>query len=135
MQGFYKEGYSIEEIAVRMNMPYSTVRTHLVNQGVTLRKNKSVSVSEMSRQTFKNSAPPPYGFCYFEGKIQKDPREFPILQTIEKQMEQGRTPTEIAKHLSSKKLKTRHGKKWQQAHVFNIVRRIKSKTMEVLSES
>ena len=92
---------------------------------MTFRANKSVKLLENQRQTFKNSAPPPYGFCYLEGRLQKDPREYPILQIIEKQRQIGRTPTEIARYLDGKGFKTRLGKAWTQAHVFNIVQRIK----------
>ncbi len=121
----YEQGHSINEIADQLNLSYSTVRDQLARQGVTLRTNKSVSFSKNNRQTFNNSAPPPYGFCYLEGRLQKDPREFPTLQIIEKQRRQGRTPTEIARFLSGKGLKTRHGKPWLQAHVFNIIQRLK----------
>ncbi|OYZ24222.1 MAG: hypothetical protein B7Y39_02010 [Bdellovibrio sp. 28-41-41] len=93
---------------------------------MTFRVSKSVSFSINQRQTFKNSAPPPYGFCYLDGQLQKDPREYPTLQIIEKQRQLGRTPTEIAKFLSDKGFKTRHGVSWRQAHVFNIVQRLKN---------
>jgi len=126
LKGFYEQGHSINEIADRLRLSYSTVRDQLARQGVTLRTNKSVSFSKDQRQTFKNSAPPPYGFCYLEGQLQKDPREYPILQIIEKQRQQGRSPTEISRFLSGKGFKTRHGKSWLQAHVFNIVQRLKT---------
>jgi hypothetical protein len=108
-----------------LNMAYSTVRDQLVRQGVTLRTNKAVSILKNSRQSFKNTAKPPYGFCYFEGRLQKDPKEFPILQIINKQRQLGYNPTEIARYLSGKGYKTRHGKIWRQPHVLNIVQRLK----------
>lgn len=126
LRAIYEQGHSINEIADQLGLAYSTVRDQLARQGVTLRTNKSVSFSKDERQTFKNSAPPPYGFCYLEGQLQKDPREYSILQVIEKQHQLGRSPTEIARYLSGKGLKTRHGKPWRQAHVFNIVQRFKN---------
>lgn len=130
-KSFYEQGHSINEIADRLGFPYSTVRDQLVRLGVTLRTNKSVSFSGNQRQTFKNSAPPPYGYYYLEGRLQKDPREYPILQMIEKRRQLGRTPTEIARFLSGKGFKTRHGISWSQAHVFNIVQKLKTKKLSL----
>ncbi len=121
----YEKGRSIKEIAALMNLAYSSVHRQLAKQKVTFRANKSVKVLDIQRQTFKNSAPPPYGFCYLDGRLQKDPREYPILQIIEKQRQIGQTPTEIARYLEGKGIKTRHGKSWRQAHVFNIIQRLK----------
>ncbi len=56
----------------------------------------------------------------------RDPREFPTLQIIMHQRQIGRSPTEIAKFLSGKDFKTRHGISWGQAHIFNIVKRLKN---------
>ncbi|MBL7555325.1 MAG: hypothetical protein JNM24_05845 [Bdellovibrionaceae bacterium] len=126
-KAFYEQGHSIQEVADRLGFPFTTVRSHLVRMGVTLRPNKSVSFLGNQRQTFKSGAPPPYGFCYLDGQLQKDPREYPILQIIETQRQLGRTPTEIARILQGRKLKTRHGKIWNQAHVFNIVKKLKNK--------
>lgn len=99
--------------------------------GVTLRPNKSVSFLGNKRQTFKSGAPPPYGYCYLEGRLQKDPREYPILQMIEKQRQFGRTPTDTARLLQGNGYKTRHGKDWTQAHVFNIVQKLKNKLINL----
>ncbi len=125
LRAFYELGHSIHEIADRLNLPYSTARAQLVKQGVTLRPKKSVSFLKNQRHTFKSSAPPPYGFCYLDGRLQKDSREYPTLQIIEKQRQLGRSPTEIARFLSGKSYKTHHGKTWRQAHVFNIIQRLK----------
>jgi IS30 family transposase len=125
LKALYEQGHSIKEIAALMNFAYTSVHRQLVKQQVTFRANKSVKFLENQRQTFKNSAPPPYGFCYLDGRLQKDPREYPILQIIERQRQTGSTPTEIARYLDGRKFKTRNGKPWRQAHVFNIIQRLK----------
>ncbi len=125
LKALYEQGHSIREIAAQLNLGFATVQRQLVKQRVTFRANKSVKFLENQRQTFKNSAPPPYGFCYLEGRLQKDPREYPILQIIEKQKQVGRNPTEIARYLNGRGFRTRLGKSWKQAHVFNIFKRIK----------
>lgn len=101
------------------------MRRQLIKQRVTFRPNKSVSFLENQRQTFKSGAPPPYGYCYLDGALQKDSREYPVLQIIDKQRQVGRTPTEIARYLADRKFKTRYGKVWNQALVFNVVQRLK----------
>ncbi|MBN8538675.1 MAG: sigma-70 family RNA polymerase sigma factor [Deltaproteobacteria bacterium] len=61
MRAFYEKGLSIDEVADRFGLPYSTVRRQLLRQKATLRTRKSVSFSINQRQSFKNSAAPPYG--------------------------------------------------------------------------
>jgi hypothetical protein len=126
LKSLYEQGHSLKEIAAQTNIPFGSVRRQLLKQDVTLRPNKSVSFKNNLRQSFKSSTQPPFGYCYLEGRLQKDPREFSTFQIIEKQTALGRTPTEIAKYLNGKKLKTRKGVDWKQAHVFNIVQRIKN---------
>lgn len=130
LKALYEQGHSVNDIADLLGLAYSTVRDRLERQQVTLRPGKSVSFLNNQRQTFKNSAPPPFGFCYLEGQLQKDPREYPVLQIIEKQRQQGRSPTEIARFLSDKGFKTRHGKSWLQAHVFKIIQRLKTQPLK-----
>lgn len=124
----YLQGRSLKEISALTGFPYSTIRTQLVKGGVTLRPNKSVSSTEVLRQRFKNSSPPPYGYCYLDGCLQKDPREYPILQIIEQQRQQNKNPTSIAKYLNGKKLKPRKGKVWKQPTVYYIVQRLNQPT-------
>jgi hypothetical protein len=125
LKTLYEQGNSIEDVARLLGLSFSTVRSQLVKQRVTLRPNKSVSFIGNQRQTFKSGAPPPYGYCYLDGALQKDAREHPVLQIIDKQRQVGRTPTEIARYLADRKYKTRHGKVWNQALVFNVVQRLK----------
>ncbi len=127
----YEQGYSIQEIADRFGFSFSTVRGHLLRLDVPFRPNKSVSFLGNQRQTFKSAAPPIYGYCYLEGRLQKNPHEYPILQIIEKQRQLSRTPTEIARYLRGKGVKTRHGKNWTQAHVFNVVKKLKNKKINL----
>ena len=125
MKALYDQGHSIEDVARLLGLSFSTVRRQLVKLRVTFRPNKSVSFIRNQRQTFKSGAPAPYGYCYLDGSLQKDAREYPVLQIIEKQRQIGRTPTEIARYLHNRKFKTRHGKVWNQALVFNVLQRLK----------
>lgn len=120
----YLKGHSIKEISAMTGFPYTSIRDQLVKGGMTLRINKSVSSNEVLRQSFKNSAPPPFGYCYLDGALVKDPKEYPIFQIIEKQWRLGQSPSAIARLLNDRKLKTRKGNIWKQPTIFNIVQRL-----------
>lgn len=124
----------MKEISALTGFPYSTIRGQLIKGGMTLRGNKSVSANENLRQCFKNSAAPPYGFCYLNGRLEKDSREYPILQIIFKQWQMSRSATEIARHLNAKNYATRHQKKWKQPTVFYILERFESKAINMSDE-
>jgi hypothetical protein len=85
----YQKGHSLKEISVMTGFPYTTIRDQLVKGGVTLRINKSVSSTEVLRQTFKNSAAPPFGYYYLDGGLVKDPKEYPTLQMIDQLRRRG----------------------------------------------
>jgi hypothetical protein len=101
---------------------------------VTLRIAKTVSSETALRQGYKGGASPIYGFCYLDGKLAKDPREYPTLQIIKEQWRRGKTPTEIASYLNGKKIKTRTGKAWKQPTVFYIVERLKKEKQASLKK-
>jgi len=124
----YQSGYSLSEICAMTGFPQSTIRDQLVRAGVTLRAAKSVTFSKDLRQSFKNSASPPFGFVYLEGRLQKDAKEFPVLQIIWQQWRQGRSATDITHFLNGKKLKTRNHKEWKRTTVLNILERFENKT-------
>lgn len=109
--------------------PLSTIRDRLAKGGVTLRTNKSVSATEILRHKFKNSTPPPFGYCYLEGRLQKDAKEFPVLQVIWRQWRLGQSASSIMKHLNTKKLKTRNLKEWKRETILNILERFESKSI------
>jgi len=91
---------------------------------VTLREQNAVSSTEVLRRKFKSSAPPPYGYCYLNGRLERDPREFPTLQIIDQQRRLGRSPTAIAHYLNDRKFKSRTGKNWKQPTIYYIVQRL-----------
>lgn len=126
LKPLYDKGHSLKELSAMTGIPYSTIRSHLVAVGVTLRTNRSVSSNKILRQGFKNSAPPPFGYCYLDGRLEKDPREYPTFQIIREQWRRGQNPTSIARYLNDRKIKTRTGKAWQQPTVFYIIQRLKS---------
>ncbi len=126
IRAFYEKGHSIEESARLVGVAFSTARNYLLRQRVPLRPAHAVSFVDQERRSFKSSAPPPFGFCYLDGQLVRDVREHPVLQMIISQRQLGRTPTEIANFLNSRGLRTRSDKQWTQAHLYKIIRRLRS---------
>ena len=92
-----------------------------------MRENIPASSLKGARRSLKTSPTPPYGFCFLDGRLQKDPREYPTFQMIKEQSRRGKNPSEIARYLNGRKIKTRTGKAWKQPTVFYIVQRLKNK--------
>lgn len=74
----------------------------------------------------KQGARPYYGFCYFEGEIVKDPREYPTLVLIHDLWREGKAVHVIVKELNNRFLASRTGRRWSWAVVSNIVTRFTS---------
>ncbi len=68
--------------------------------------------NQRSINSFKQGALPYYGFCYFEGLITKDPKEFPVLLKIHLMWSQGRNAHEVSKALNQAKMLSRKDKSW-----------------------
>lgn len=79
----------------------------------------------------KQGARPYYGFCYFEGEIVKDPREYPTLVLIHDLWNEQKTIHQVVKELSNRSLTSRTGRKWSWAAVSNIVDRFSSGLVKI----
>lgn len=112
-------------------IPYTTLNTELKKNKVQLRTNKSVSPSVVFQQKFKSSTPPPYGFTYIGGQLEKDAREYSNLLIIHRQWQLGQSATAIAKHLNSKKIKSRNQKNWSRNVILNIIERLEKKIIVI----
>jgi hypothetical protein len=127
MVQMYKKGMSLLDIAKRLDISKNGVRSSLLRQGVVLRDKVVKETGKPLRNLGKRSAQPPYGFCYFQGKVVRDPREFPNLQFIQKLSRQEYTTHQICCELNRLKIPSRKGKLWSWAAVQNILKRHTSK--------
>ena len=125
----YLQGYSLTEVSNLTGFAWTTIRDQLVKGGVTLRPKKSVNSSEVLRLKFKSSTPPPFGYVYLEGQLQKDQKEFPVLKIIWNQWRFGQSATNITHYLNDKKFKTRNHSEWKRTTVINILERFENKTI------
>ncbi len=115
-------------------IPWTTIRDELKKNGVTLRPNKSVSTKDIFQQKFKSSTPPPYGFTYIGGQLEKDAREYSALLVIHQQWQLGKTASAIFRYLNKQGFKTRMQKEWSRNAVLNILQRFEDKTITINKE-
>lgn len=124
---FYRNGRSLGDIARELGCSKSKVRNDLKKAGVQVRKSLSHPTHRRKTNSGKQKALPYYGFCYFEGKIVPDPREFPTLTLINRLLKEKKTTHQITLELNSRKIKSRMGREWSWAAVQNIIDRFKKK--------
>ena len=122
----YQQGLSLLDIAKRIDLPKTKVRDLVLRSRIPLRTFRN----EKSESTFGNSgkrnAKPPYGFAYFEGRVVKHPKEYPILLSIISQWKSGRPLNSIATKLNEKRVPSPMGKTWSWNSIANIIQRIKT---------
>jgi len=123
----YLQGYSLSEVSNLTGFAYTTARDHLVKGGATLRPKNSANSKKISRQKYKSSAAPLFGYVYLEGKLQKDQKEFPVLQIIWNQWKIGQSATSITHYLNDKKIRTRKHREWKRTTILNILQRFENK--------
>lgn len=123
----YKSGCSLGQIAKLLGCSKCKVRSALRKAEVIIRPSVTQDTNQRSTNSFKQGALPYYGFCYFEGQISKDPKEFPILAKIHFMWSQGRNAHDVTKALNQAKILSRKGKLWSWAAVKNILNRFDDK--------
>ncbi|MBP9709264.1 MAG: hypothetical protein KBD78_16640 [Oligoflexales bacterium] len=123
----YKSGCSLGQIAKLLGCSKCKVRSALRKAEVIIRPSVTQETNQRSLTSFKQNALPYYGFCYFEGLISKDPKEFPVLLKIHLMWSQGRNAHDVTKALNHAKILSRKGKSWSWAAVKNILNRFDDK--------
>jgi hypothetical protein len=124
---FYEKGWSLREIARELGCSKNKVRKCLLKNGHELREPFAQATHLRGPKHGKQCARPYYGFCYFEGEIIKDPREFPTLQVIHRRWCEKKTIHQITQELNRTKLPSRSGKTWSWAAVQNLIVRFDTK--------
>jgi hypothetical protein len=122
----YHQGLSLSDLSKQIGLAKSTVRDELVRAGITFRPAASLSVADATTTKGKGNMPPPYGFCYFQGKIVPDPREHGNLLLIRKLWKSEANPNRIANVLNEKKIKPRIASAWNRNSVVNILTRFEN---------
>ncbi len=130
----YENGSSLRDLANLFRYSKSKIRSTLKRQGLKPRVGIAEATHKRSLKSGKQGTLPYYGFCYFEGQIVKDPREFPILQMIHRLWSQRKSIHQINLELNRAKVLSRKGKTWSWAAIQNIVVRFETKKVILSKE-
>jgi hypothetical protein len=125
----YQKGWSLREIAKELGASKSGIGSMLLKAGIKLRDKVSKATNQRGVSTGKQSVQPCFGFCYFEGQIIKDPREFPTLRLIHRRWNEKRTIHEIGVELNNAKVPSRTGTQWSWAALKKIINRFETKKL------
>lgn len=109
---------SLRYISNQLGMSKSGLRFTLLRAGQELGSRAPKVTHKRSLKSGKQVTLPYDSFCYFEGKVVKDPREFPNPQKIHRLWGQGRTKHQINLELNRAKLLSRTGKTWSSPCFF-----------------
>lgn len=120
----YKKGLSISEISAQTGIARSTVYAAIRAKRDVFRPPEKVPFERWRRGNPKGRRHPPFGFCYYNGALVEDPREYPTVQLIRMLKEQGKSITEITNELNRRGIPTRRKKLWQYGVVKAVLRRM-----------
>ena len=84
------------DISKQTGKAKSVIRDNLVKAGVELRDKVAVPISKMKAEKGKTGIRPPYGFCYFQGSIVPDPKEYENLMLIYRLWKLNTNPNRIS---------------------------------------
>jgi hypothetical protein len=127
----YGNGYSLSEVGKLTGKAKSTIQSILRKAGVALRTNQSIPGAPAWKNNGKSSVHPPYGFCYFQGKVVPDQREYGNLLVIHRLWKEDVNPNAIANQLNAKKIKPRKASAWNRNSIVNILKNFKSKAIVI----
>lgn len=126
MARLYGFGYSLAEIAKKLNKAKSTVKRTLEIHGVVLRPATGSHEHRKLGQSERKSAHPPFGFVLLRNKFVPHPNELEVLREIHRLMRRGLGPRQIANELNKLKLQTRKKKPWAHSVVTGILKRLQA---------
>lgn len=131
----YEKGLSITDIAEQTGVKRYSIWKALKIHRKSLRSQDPVPFERRRHGRGKMKARPPFGFCYFQGEVIKDPKEYPTLILIQNLWKQGTSISSIVRHLDGKRFASRMGKPWSYNVIKATIRRLESKQYEKLESS
>lgn len=121
----YLKGLSLNEISEYTEFPVSTIRDGLIANGVPLRANNKASVNDPKKPARAFWGSIPYGYTILDGKLVIDPKEIKVVRKIMALHQKGVSFNTIAKTLTTQKVPSKTGRRWNDKTVARIIRRTK----------
>lgn len=129
---WYDKGLSITDIADQTGVKCYTIWKALKNHKKNLSSQDPVPFERWRQGRGKMKARPPFGFCFFQGEVIKDPKEYPTLLLIQSLGKQGANISSIVRHLDGKGIQSRMGMPWSYNAIKATIRRLKTGHYEKL---
>jgi hypothetical protein len=134
----YESGLSLREISLRTNIPRTSLRTVLVQDGINLRNFRKDHKQNDNQALLKQGMGPgstSYGFTFLDGKLVVEPREYKVILEMQRLLKSGIGYLEIAKVLNDRGVPTRLGKTWKYETVRKIISRHEKEMAQKIGDS
>lgn len=118
------KGLSISEIQNQTDIPRSTIHGVLKKNRHILNPPKKVPFERWRRGNPGTRRQPPYGFGWLDGELIKDPKEYGVVQLIQRLGKEGRAVGEIVRYLNDKGYRSRLKRDWGYGVVKGILKRL-----------
>lgn len=122
----YAKGLSLSDIAKQTGAAKTTIRSTLIRNGVELRENLAAPISIAIKTVGKGNAQPYFGFCYFQGTLVPNPKEYDTLLLIYNHWKLKLNPNSISSQLNEKKLSPRTASEWNRNSIVKIIERFEN---------
>ena len=123
MAELYRKGLSLSDIAGQTGVAKATVRDRLLALGIDLRPARPPPIAPSGGAGGKGNVRPCFGFCYFQGRVTPDPREYPTLLLIHALRADGANLNRIAGRLNAMNVPARAAAQWNRNSVVNVLGR------------
>lgn len=122
----HNEGMSITDIEQQTGIKRTSIWKALKAQDQSLPSNQAILYARWRKGHKRTGARPPYGFCFLQGELVRDPKEYPTLLLIHSLWTRGSDIVSILSALGDRGLKSRTGKEWSYGVIKSIAQRIES---------
>ena len=122
-RALYEQGLSLRQIQSRTGNSKTKIRKTLSAAGVAIRDFSGNHRAKLDLTQVVRPGNTPFGYCYLEGKLVVDPREYKVVLEMYRLWKNGQSLRAISRHLNSQRVPTRFGKSWKHEVVKKIIER------------